>query len=148
MVAFIQKAHGCIFLYDAIKAQEAQLAISDSMTSAAAWRRRTTGDDNEDDVDGDGDGAMGSGATGYNDDDNDDGDGRQQRRRRWRNDDDDDDNGDGAKGDGIQQRLQRHLVKSEKGRGLLECLTAACKALSLANGKGKGTNGLEIGSLD
>jgi hypothetical protein len=31
---------------------------------------------------------------------------------------------------------------------VLECLTAACKALSLANGKGKGTNGLEIGSLD
>ncbi len=31
---------------------------------------------------------------------------------------------------------------------LLQCLTAACKALSLANGKGKGTNGLEIGSLD
>ena len=30
MVAFIQKAHGCIFLYDAIEAQEAQLAISDS----------------------------------------------------------------------------------------------------------------------
>ena len=29
MVAFIQKAHGCIFLYDAIEAQEAQLAISD-----------------------------------------------------------------------------------------------------------------------
>ena len=34
------------------------------VTSAAAWRRRTTGDDNEDDDDGDGDGAMGSGATG------------------------------------------------------------------------------------
>ena len=31
MVAFIQKAHGCIFLYDAIEAQEAQLAISDSL---------------------------------------------------------------------------------------------------------------------
>ena len=30
MVAFIQKAHGCIFLYYAIEAQEAQLAISDS----------------------------------------------------------------------------------------------------------------------
>ena len=30
MVAFIQKAHGCIFLYDAIEAQAAQLAISDS----------------------------------------------------------------------------------------------------------------------
>jgi hypothetical protein len=30
MVAFIQKAHGCIFFYDAIKEQEAQLAISDS----------------------------------------------------------------------------------------------------------------------
>ena len=28
MVAFIQKAHGCIFFYDAIKAQAAQLAIS------------------------------------------------------------------------------------------------------------------------
>ena len=30
MVAFIQKAHGCIFLYNAIKGQAAQLAISDS----------------------------------------------------------------------------------------------------------------------
>ena len=30
MVTFIQKAHGCIFLYDAIKAQAAQLAISNS----------------------------------------------------------------------------------------------------------------------
>ena len=32
--------------------------------------------------------------------------------------------------------------------GLLECLTAACKALSLANAKGKGTNGSVIRSLD
>jgi hypothetical protein len=42
MVAFIQKAHGCIFLYDAIEAQEAQLAISDRPPSspAAAPRRR------------------------------------------------------------------------------------------------------------
>ena len=31
---------------------------------------------------------------------------------------------------------------------LLVCLTAACKALSLANAKGKGTNGLVIRSLD
>ena len=31
---------------------------------------------------------------------------------------------------------------------LLECLTAACKALSLANAKGKGTNGSVIRSLD
>ena len=30
MVAFIQKAHGCIFFYEAIEAQEVQLAISDS----------------------------------------------------------------------------------------------------------------------
>jgi hypothetical protein len=30
----------------------------------------------------------------------------------------------------------------------LECLTAACKAFSLANAKGKGINGLVIGSLD
>ena len=30
MVAFIQKAHGCIYFYKAIEAQEAQLAISDS----------------------------------------------------------------------------------------------------------------------
>jgi hypothetical protein len=30
MVTFIQKAHGCILLYDAIKAQAAQLAISNS----------------------------------------------------------------------------------------------------------------------
>ena len=30
MVAFIQKAHGCIYFYNAIEAQEAQLAISDS----------------------------------------------------------------------------------------------------------------------
>ncbi len=35
MVAFIQKAHGCIYFYKAIEAQEAQLAISDR----AAWRR-------------------------------------------------------------------------------------------------------------
>ncbi len=31
MVAFIQKAHGCIFFYDAIEVQEAQLAISDRL---------------------------------------------------------------------------------------------------------------------
>jgi len=31
---------------------------------------------------------------------------------------------------------------------VLECLTAACKALSLANAKGKGTNGLVIRSFD
>jgi len=31
---------------------------------------------------------------------------------------------------------------------LLECLTAACKALSLANAKVKGTNGSVIRSLD
>jgi len=30
MVAFIQKAHGCIFVCYAIEAQVAQLAISDS----------------------------------------------------------------------------------------------------------------------
>jgi len=30
MVAFIQKAHGCIFIWYVIAAQEAQLAISDS----------------------------------------------------------------------------------------------------------------------
>jgi hypothetical protein len=35
-----------------------------------------------------------------------------------------------------------------KTQSLLECLTAACKALSLANAKGKGTNGLVIRSLD
>ncbi len=29
MVAFIQKAQGCIYFYNAIEAQEAQLAISD-----------------------------------------------------------------------------------------------------------------------
>jgi len=34
MVAFIQKAHGCIFLYNAIEAQAAQLAIFDSLHSA------------------------------------------------------------------------------------------------------------------
>ncbi len=47
MVAFIQKAHGCIFFYDAIEAQEAQLAISDSRsvlqeqrcTTKARWYR-------------------------------------------------------------------------------------------------------------
>ena len=52
----------------------------DIVTSAAAWRRRTTGDDNEDDNeddnDGDGDGAMGSGATGYDNDNDDNGDGQ------------------------------------------------------------------------
>jgi len=31
---------------------------------------------------------------------------------------------------------------------VLDCLTAACKALSLANAKGKGTNGSVIRSLD
>ena len=43
MVAFIQKAHGCIYLYNAIEAQEAQLAISDSGSLAALrrrWRQR------------------------------------------------------------------------------------------------------------
>ena len=44
MVAFIQKAHGCIFVYDAIEAQEAQLAISDSpgfppLCSSSPWWR-------------------------------------------------------------------------------------------------------------
>ncbi len=34
------------------------------------------------------------------------------------------------------------------GQALIECLTAACKALSLANAKGKSTNGLVIRSLD
>ena len=34
MVAFIQKAHGCIFFCYAIEAQAAQLAISDRQT---AW---------------------------------------------------------------------------------------------------------------
>jgi hypothetical protein len=43
MVAFIQKAHGCIFFYEAIEAQEAQLAISDSRMLAAAWRWRGSG---------------------------------------------------------------------------------------------------------
>ncbi len=60
---------------------------------------------------------MGSGATGYGDDDDDDGDGQQRRRRRRRDDDDDDDDVDGATGDGVRQRLQIHLVKSEKSRG-------------------------------
>jgi hypothetical protein len=88
----------------------------DIMTSAAAWQRRATGDDNEDDDDGDGDGAMGSGATGYDDDDDDDGNGRRRRRRRWRDDDDDDDDGDGATGDGIRQRLQKTFGKIGKGQ--------------------------------
>ncbi len=47
MVAFIQKAHGCIFFYDAIEVQEAQLAISNSRsvlqeqqcTTKARWYR-------------------------------------------------------------------------------------------------------------
>jgi hypothetical protein len=47
----------------------------DIVTSAAAWQRRATGDNNEDDNDGDGDG----GATGYDDDNNNDGDGRLRR---------------------------------------------------------------------
>jgi hypothetical protein len=64
------------------------------VTSAAAWRRGSTGDDNEDDDDGDGDGAMGSGATGY--------------------DDNDDDDGDGATGDGIRQRRQRQWRRTTK----------------------------------
>jgi len=34
------------------------------------------------------------------------------------------------------------------GSVVLECLTAACKALSPANAKGKGADGLVIRSLD
>jgi hypothetical protein len=41
MVPFIQKAHGCIFLYNAIKAQAAQLAISDSPPTALLPSRTT-----------------------------------------------------------------------------------------------------------
>ena len=41
MVAFIQKAHGCIYFYNAIEAQEAQLAISDSR-SVLQEQRYTT----------------------------------------------------------------------------------------------------------
>jgi len=45
-----------------------------------------------------------------------------------------------------------HLSRPKKLKStrppLLECLTAACKALSLANAKGMGTNGLVIRSLD
>ncbi len=37
MVAFIQKAHGCIFFYEAIEAQEAQLAISDRLPPPPSW---------------------------------------------------------------------------------------------------------------
>ncbi len=40
MVAFIQKAHGCIYFYNAIEAQEAQLAISDSAASPPPLRCR------------------------------------------------------------------------------------------------------------
>ena len=39
MVAFIQKAHGCIYLYIAIEAQEAQLAISDSVKRGGVAQR-------------------------------------------------------------------------------------------------------------
>ena len=35
MVAFIQKAHGCIYFYNAIEVQEAQLAISDRAATAS-----------------------------------------------------------------------------------------------------------------
>ncbi len=42
----------------------------------------------------------------------------------------------------------RACARAVSARRMLECLTAACKALSLANGKGKGANGLVIGSLD
>jgi hypothetical protein len=41
MVAFIQKAHGCIFFYNAIEAQEAQLAISNS-PPRSRWRAAAT----------------------------------------------------------------------------------------------------------
>jgi len=41
-----------------------------------------------------------------------------------------------------------NMIMMAHGGCLRECLTAACKALSLANAKGKGTNGLVIGSLD
>ena len=43
MVAFIQKTHGCIFLYDAIKAQAAQLAISDRRGSLSGSTRCRSG---------------------------------------------------------------------------------------------------------
>jgi hypothetical protein len=36
----------------------------------------------------------------------------------------------------------------KRARCMLECLTAACKAFSLANAKGKGVNELVIRSLD
>jgi hypothetical protein len=39
MVAFIQKAHGCIFFCYAIEAQAAQLAISDSSATMMTSRR-------------------------------------------------------------------------------------------------------------
>jgi hypothetical protein len=50
MVAFIQKAHGCIFFYDAIEAQAAQLAISNRQcnertargNARTSWRNKTT----------------------------------------------------------------------------------------------------------
>ena len=46
MVAFIQKAHGCIYFYNAIEAQEAQLAISDSPAAAVALARQRSGGGN------------------------------------------------------------------------------------------------------
>jgi hypothetical protein len=36
----------------------------------------------------------------------------------------------------------------QRGQGVLECLTAACKAFSLVNAKGKGIDELVIRSLD
>ncbi len=46
-------------------------------------------------------------------------------------------------------RLFACVTKQRTGSDkLIDCLTASCKAFSLANGKGKGTNGLVIVSLD
>ena len=89
----------------------------DIVMSAAAWRRRATGDDNKDDDDGDGDNAMGSNATGYDNDDEDDGDGRRQRRRRWRDNDEDNNDGDGATGDRIRRRWQEQWRRTTKTTG-------------------------------
>jgi hypothetical protein len=49
---------------------------------------------------------------------------------------------------GGRQQQQRGRQRPRAMWDVLECLTAACKALSLANAKRKGTNGLVIGSLD
>ena len=50
--------------------------------------------------------------------------------------------------DNIRYRTKQRNVAETRARAVLSCLTAACKAFSLADAKEKGTDGLVIRSLD